>query len=100
MHNDESVTKDSLKGTNDEKEGTGVGETSIPTLHGIASSSKEDLDVKHTIAYKVLCCSLLLNIVLGGIIGITALSTYISTTPSENGFTTLCRYNSTRHPAV
>ena len=51
MHNDESVTKDSLEEINDE-EGNGVGETSIPTLHGIASSSKEDLDIKHTIAYK------------------------------------------------
>ena len=51
MHNDESVTEVSLEGTNDE-EGNGVGEISILTLHGIASSSKEDLDVKHTIASK------------------------------------------------
>lgn len=79
MHHDESVTKDLLEGINDE-EGNGVGESSIPTLHDIASSSKEGLDVKHTIAYKVLCCSLLLNIVLGGSGGNTALSTYISTT--------------------
>ena len=56
MQKDESVTEDSLEGTNDE-EGNSVGETSIPTLHGIASSSKEDLDVKHTIAHKVLCCA-------------------------------------------
>jgi len=39
MHHDESVTKDLLEGINDE-EGNGVGESSIPTLHDIASSSK------------------------------------------------------------
>ena len=54
----------------------------MPTLQGVASSGKEDaLDEKQYIAYEVLCCSFLLNIVLNGAAGTgSSLDEYLSIT--------------------